>query len=98
MTIENAAEAINAEITALSIARDSLDGSFPAALEAIMACSGRVIVSGMGKAGLIGQKIAASLAGEALEIMRENRISDIPVLDAEGVVVGMADLKGLVAS
>ncbi|MDR1519403.1 MAG: hypothetical protein LBU23_04565 [Planctomycetota bacterium] len=31
-------------------------------------------------------------------MMRENRISDIPVLDAEGVVVGMADLKGLVAS
>ena len=62
MTLENAAEAIEAEITALRIAKDSLNDSFLSALDVIMTCPGRVIVSGMGKAGLIGQKIAATLA------------------------------------
>ena len=62
MTLENAAEAINAEIAALAVTRDTLNPLFLDALDTIMACKGRVIVSGMGKAGLIGQKIAATLA------------------------------------
>lgn len=36
--------------------------SFTQALNLILDCSGRVVVSGMGKSGLIGQKIAATLA------------------------------------
>ncbi|MCA9168471.1 MAG: KpsF/GutQ family sugar-phosphate isomerase [Planctomycetales bacterium] len=39
-----------------------LDESFSRAVECLLACRGSVIVSGMGKAGLIGQKIAATLA------------------------------------
>ena len=39
-----------------------LDGSFVRAVEVLSACRGSVIVSGMGKAGLVGQKIAATLA------------------------------------
>ncbi len=62
MTIEYARSAIDAEITALGIMRDNLDPSFTKALDAMQACGGRVIVCGMGKAGLIGQKIAATLA------------------------------------
>lgn len=62
MTLENAAEAINAEIAALNITRDNLDSSFLDALDAIMASQGRLILSGMGKAGLIGQKLAATFA------------------------------------
>ncbi|MFH0910169.1 MAG: KpsF/GutQ family sugar-phosphate isomerase [Planctomycetota bacterium] len=37
-------------------------------------------------------------ASEALLLMREHRIGELPVLDAEGRVVGMIDLKGLLAS
>lgn len=62
MTIEHAAAAIDAEITALKILKDSLDDNFPKAVDVMLACRGRVIVSGMGKAGLIGHKIAATLA------------------------------------
>jgi KpsF/GutQ family protein len=62
MTIDYARAAIDAEITALGIMRDNLDSSFTKALDAMFACKGRVIVCGMGKAGLIGQKIAATLA------------------------------------
>ncbi len=62
MSIENARQAIDAEILALGIVRDQLDASFERAVDAVLACPGRVIVSGMGKAGLIGHKIAATLA------------------------------------
>lgn len=40
----------------------NLDGTFSAAVEAILATSGRVIVCGMGKSGIIGKKLAATLA------------------------------------
>ena len=39
-----------------------LDGQFQRALDLILQCSGRVVVSGMGKSGHIGRKIAATLA------------------------------------
>ena len=39
-----------------------LDGEFCRAVECLFHCRGNVIVSGMGKAGLIGQKIMATLA------------------------------------
>ena len=39
-----------------------LDGAFCRAADAIFGCRGSVIVTGMGKAGLIGQKIMATLA------------------------------------
>ena len=42
--------------------KDGLDGAFQSAVEAILATRGRVIVSGMGKSGIIATKIAATLA------------------------------------
>ncbi|HJN12006.1 MAG: KpsF/GutQ family sugar-phosphate isomerase [Pirellulaceae bacterium] len=41
---------------------DRLDDEFCDAVQRLVACRGNVIVTGMGKAGLIGQKIAATLA------------------------------------
>ena len=40
----------------------TVDGSFTAACERLLACHGRVIVTGMGKSGHLGNKIAATLA------------------------------------
>ena len=39
-----------------------LDASFDRAVEMLHACAGRVIVTGMGKSGIIARKIAANLA------------------------------------
>ena len=39
-----------------------LDEGFARAVETLRACAGRVIVTGMGKSGLVGRKIAATLA------------------------------------
>jgi arabinose-5-phosphate isomerase len=39
-----------------------LDGGFSDAVDLLFACKGKVVISGMGKSGLIGQKIAATMA------------------------------------
>lgn len=41
---------------------DRLDENFTKAVDLLVRCKGKVVVSGMGKSGLIGQKIAATLA------------------------------------
>lgn len=50
------------EIEALQEVLTQLDQDFTAACELILNCQGRVIVTGMGKSGHIGHKIAATLA------------------------------------
>ncbi len=50
------------EAEALERVRRKLDGSITLAAERIARCRGKVIVTGMGKAGLVGQKMAATLA------------------------------------
>lgn len=50
------------EAEALTRIAESLDASFDAAVEALVACTGRTVVTGMGKSGHIGRKIAATLA------------------------------------
>jgi len=50
------------EIQALERLRDRLDHCFEEAVDLLYRCTGKVVVSGMGKSGLIGQKIAATFA------------------------------------
>lgn len=50
------------EIESLQQVAALLDAQFDDAVSAVLACSGRVVVSGIGKSGLIGKKIAATLA------------------------------------
>ena len=40
---------------------ERLDGDFDRAVELLYACKGRVVVTGIGKSGIIGKKIAATL-------------------------------------
>ncbi len=49
-------------ISALGALRQTLNGDFVRAVDAILGVEGRVIVSGMGKSGHIARKIAATLA------------------------------------
>jgi arabinose-5-phosphate isomerase len=53
---------LSAESTAIRAALDRLGDAFVGAVEAILRCKGRVCVTGVGKAGLIGNKIQATLA------------------------------------
>ena len=55
-------EVIRAEANTLSALAEHLNDDFCAAVQILHDCQGSVLVAGMGKAGLIGQKIVATLA------------------------------------
>ena len=57
-----AREVLDIEGRALQHVATRLDGAFAAAVEKILACQGRVVVSGLGKTGHIARKIASTLA------------------------------------
>jgi arabinose-5-phosphate isomerase len=50
------------EAESIAALRERLDDRFVQAVELVRGCCGRVIVTGMGKSGIIGRKIAATLA------------------------------------
>jgi len=62
MEFKAARRVIETEARSLSSLLGLLDGSFENALEMMLKCEGRVVVSGLGKSGLVGRKISATLA------------------------------------
>src|SRR5512134_120574 len=50
------------EARAVQTLVDRLDAQFARAVDLLLRCKGKVVVSGMGKSGLVGQKIAATMA------------------------------------
>ena len=57
-----ARQVLQIEADALRALAPKIDERFAAAVRMLEACKGRVVVTGMGKSGLIGRKIAATLA------------------------------------
>ena len=62
LTIQKAREVIRVEAEAVAALSDRIDATFVEAVELIFECKGRVIVTGVGKSGLVARKIAATLA------------------------------------
>ena len=60
--LQTGKDTLNLEINAVKRAMERLGDDFVESVELIMACKGRVVVTGMGKSGIIGKKIAATLA------------------------------------
>jgi len=54
-------QVLELERDVIAVAAERLDASFAKAVQLLHHCTGRVIVSGVGKSGLIGRKIAATL-------------------------------------
>jgi len=61
-TLAMAREVLEIEAKAVTDLIDRLDQSFTRAVEMIMACRGRIVVSGIGKSGHVARKIASTLA------------------------------------
>ena len=61
MSVELAREVLTTEADGLIAVRDRLGVEFIRAVDMIMACPSRLVVSGIGKSGLVGQKISATL-------------------------------------
>src|ERR1017187_2111606 len=62
VSLEAARRVLRIEAEALGELLRRLDQSFEQAVELLLACKGRVVVTGMGKSGLIGRKIAATFS------------------------------------
>jgi arabinose-5-phosphate isomerase len=62
VTLDSARRVLNIEADAVRALLDRLDESFTKAVETILEATGKVVVTGMGKSGLICQKIASTLA------------------------------------
>ena len=55
-------EVLEIESAALKKMSDSLNAAFLKAVEILFKCNGRIVVTGMGKAGIIGQKFSATMS------------------------------------
>ncbi len=62
VSLETARRVLEIEARALQEVKARLDASFAKAVDVLFACKGRVAVTGMGKSGLIGRKISATLS------------------------------------
>jgi arabinose-5-phosphate isomerase len=69
MDIDFAREALRIEAQAIERLAGRIDDSFLKAAAMVMACRGRVVVTGMGKAGIIGHKLAATLSSTGTPAM-----------------------------
>ncbi|MBV1871506.1 MAG: KpsF/GutQ family sugar-phosphate isomerase [Gammaproteobacteria bacterium] len=91
----SARRVISIEAQAITELNKRIDGKFSQACDAIMACSGRVVVMGMGKSGHIGSKIAATLAstGTAAFFVHPGEAShgDLGMITRSDVVIALSN-------
>ncbi|MEP1703932.1 MAG: SIS domain-containing protein, partial [Marinobacter sp.] len=92
---ESALRAIEIEREAIHALTDRIDDHFVRACEVIMACQGRVVVTGMGKSGHIGNKIAATLASTGTPSFfvhpGEASHGDLGMITSQDVVLGISN-------
>jgi arabinose-5-phosphate isomerase len=62
MSMETARRVLRIEAQALQDLLARLDASFERAVDLLLGCKGRVVVTGMGKSGLVGRKISATFS------------------------------------
>ena len=62
MSLETAKRVLRVEAEAIASLIDRLDARFEKAVELLHNCKGRVVVTGLGKSGLVGRKLAATFA------------------------------------
>lgn len=94
-SLEIARKVLRTEADAVAALIDKLDDDFEKAVETIYGCKGRVVVTGMGKSGLIGKKIAATLAstGTPAFFMHPAEAShgDLGMVTSDDVVLGISN-------
>ena len=61
MSIEEAKEVLLIEEQGLAAVRGKIGDEFVKVVESVQSCAGRLVITGIGKSGLVGQKIAATL-------------------------------------
>lgn len=62
MSLDSARRVLRIELEAVKGVLERLDASFERAVDVLQKCEGRVVVTGMGKSGLIGRKVASTFS------------------------------------
>jgi arabinose-5-phosphate isomerase len=95
MTIQQAKEVIKTEIDGLLSLLDQIGPDFEKTVAMIMECPSRVIVTGIGKSGIIGQKIAATFSstGTAAFFLHpvEAMHGDLGIVDPRDIVLAISN-------
>jgi arabinose-5-phosphate isomerase len=93
--LELAKKVLRIEAQAVTGLVDRLDGAFPKAVGLILACHGRVVVSGVGKSGHIARKIAATLASTGTPAYfvhaAEAAHGDLGMITREDVLIALSN-------
>jgi arabinose-5-phosphate isomerase len=93
--LELGREVLRIEANAVLSLVDRLGPSFVDALRLILACRGRVVVSGMGKSGHIGRKIAATMASTGTPTFfvhpAEASHGDLGMITPDDVVIALSN-------
>jgi arabinose-5-phosphate isomerase len=89
-----ARKVLQTEAAAILALVDRLDARFARAVELVRGCRGRVILTGMGKSGIIGRKIAATLTSTGTPAFflhpAEAVHGDLGVVQSDDVVVALS--------
>lgn len=92
--VERGARTLRIEADALSGLIERLDEGFIQAVDIVLGCRGKVAVTGMGKSGLIGQKISATLASTGTPSYflhpAEGVHGDLGMVTKEDVIVALS--------
>jgi arabinose-5-phosphate isomerase len=93
--LQVAAHVLSAEGEALQVLAEALNDSFVKAVEILVACKGRVVVTGMGKSGHVARKIAATLAstGTPAHFVHPSEAShgDLGMIVSDDVVIALSN-------
>ena len=93
--LKEAKKVIDIEIEGLKQVRDQLDENFVLAIDLILKAKGRVVVTGIGKSGLIGRKIAATMASTGTPAMFLHPVEavhgDLGMVGKDDVVIAISN-------
>jgi len=92
--LERARETLKIEIAGLEGLIERLGAEFEEAVKLLYACQGKVILAGMGKSGLIAQKIAATLTSTGTPALflhaGESTHGDLGIITKQDVVIAFS--------
>lgn len=95
MVIEQAKRVLKIEAEAISALTERINESFVKAVDLIFFCKGKIVVTGVGKSGLIGQKIASTLASTGTPSFfmhpAEGVHGDLGMLSKNDVVIAISN-------
>ena len=93
--LEHAREVLRMEAEAILELVPRIDENFAAAVNLILECQGRTVITGMGKSGLIGRKMAATLASTGTPSFylhpAEGIHGDLGMVTASDVVIALSN-------